>query len=81
MLFCELNSNLLGTKIIKTSNVSDFDASTPDGNIQIVFGVIDNIAYISFDISWIRLQFRVQSNNVNYRWKYGQTTIQSWREF
>ena len=72
---------MLGTKIIKTSNVSDFDANAPDGNIQIVFGVIDNIAYISFDISWIRLQFRVQSNNVNYRWKYGQTTIQSWREF
>ena len=76
----QLNSDLGGAIISRTSNLSDFDNSLNSENFRILWALIDNISYISFDMSWIRLQFRVQPASVNYRWKYGQATIQPWKE-
>ena len=69
-----------GATIRRTSNVLEFDGSLEGGSLQILWGLIDNIAYISFDLSWIRLQFRIQLDVVSFRWKYGNTTIQPWKE-
>ena len=69
-----------GAIISRTSNLSDFDNSFNGGNFRILWALIGDISYISFDMSWIRLQFRVQLASINYRWKYGQTTIQPWKE-
>lgn len=76
----ELNSNMGGATIRQTSNVAEFDGSLKGGSLQILWGLIDNVAYISFDISWIRLQFRIQLDVVSFRWKYGNTIITSWKE-
>ena len=76
----DLNSDMGGATIRRTSNVLEFDGSLEGGSLQILWGLIDNIAYISFDLSWIRLQFRIQLDVVSFRWKYGNTTIQPWKE-
>lgn len=76
----ELNRDLGGAIISRTSNLSDFENTLNAGNFRILWALIGDSSYISFDMSWIRLQFRVKSASVNYRWKYGENTIKPWKE-
>lgn len=68
------------SNVVFSTDITDFD-DKPTGNtgLRIVTGLVDNQAYISFDINWIRLQFRTQSSGVpQTRTIYGNT-IGTWR--
>lgn len=65
---------------IKTTNESDFNAMYNTANGRIMYGIINNALYISFDVMWIRLQFRVtNSSTLQSRVIYGQTTAEAWK--
>ena len=54
----QLNSNFGGITIVKATDIAQFDESGPANTYRIMYLMVDNHAYISFDISWIRLQFK-----------------------
>lgn len=71
----ELNSNLL-----KSENISDFDLKYTNENLRILYGLINGTAYISFDIFWIRIQFRSNLDNTFIRTVYGDSPIEEWTQ-
>lgn len=71
----ELNSNLL-----KSENISDFDLKYTNENLRILYGLINGTAYISFDIYWIRIQFRSNLDNTFIRTVYGDSPIEEWTQ-
>lgn len=71
----ELNSNISSTK-----NISDFDSKYSSGKLRILYGVINNVGYISFDMFWTRIQFKVQLGVVAVRPVYGESPIGEWTQ-
>lgn len=71
----KLNSNLL-----KSENISDFDLKYTNENLRILYGLINGTAYISFDIFWIRIQFRSNLDNTFIRTVYGDSPIEEWTQ-
>lgn len=68
----------LGALAVRTSNLSDFDGAIPDWGLRIIYGLISNSAYISFDVTWIRLQFKVSTAGVACRMVYGNSGPSGW---
>lgn len=71
----ELNSNTS-----KTENISDFDSKYLANRIRILYGIINNVAYISFDVIWIRIQFKAATNNLSWRIVYGDSEVGEWTQ-
>lgn len=72
----ELNSN-----VSITQNISDFDSKyTTKGRLRILCGIISNVAYVSFDVVWIRIQFKAATNNLSWRIVYGDSPIGEWTQ-
>lgn len=71
----ELNSNTS-----KTENISDFDSKYLTNRIRILYGIINNVAYISFDVIWIRIQFKAATNNLSWRIVYGNSEVGKWTQ-
>lgn len=63
----------------RITNESDLDSALSNNTYQILYGLISNALFISFDIGWIRLQFKVQNNNAWVRTIYGQSAASAWR--
>ena len=76
-----LYSNIGKTKMIQSTSLSDFDSKVTMDGLHIVYGMIDNTGYISFDINWIRLQFKISLNKVQYRLRYGDSSFTAWTTF
>lgn len=77
----ELNSNLSKLYVSSTQNISDFDSKyTTNGRLRILYGIISNIAYISFDVIWIRIQFKATADNFFWRIRYGDSPIGEWTQ-
>ena len=76
-----LSSNIGKTKMIQSTSLSDFDSKVTMDGLHIVYGMIDNTGYISFDINWIRLQFKISLNKVQYRLRYGDSSFTAWTTF
>ena len=76
-----LSSNIGKTKMIQSTILSDFDSKVTIDGLHIVYGMIDNTGYISFDINWIRLQFKISLNKVQYRLRYGDSSFTAWTTF
>ena len=72
------NQNMPRLTIKPLTSVSELDETSPNNTFRICWGLYDNISYISFDSSWIRLQFRINVNNVSYRIKFGNTDPTEW---
>lgn len=73
----ELNSN-----ISRTQNISDFDSkhTTIGGRLRILYGIIENAAYISFDVIWIRIQFKAGQSDFSWRIVYGDNGAGKWTQ-
>lgn len=69
------------SSVNQATNVNAFDdATTGDMVFGIVWGIFTNIAYLSFDTSWIRLQFKISSSSIQARLKYGGSNPTSWKD-
>ena len=73
IIILSLNSNA-----VRTTNISDFSTAYTDSKLRILYGLIENIAYISFDIIWIRIQLRCSLNNIEMRCIYGGSPVLEW---
>lgn len=77
----ELNSNLSKLYVSSTQNISDFDSKyTTNGRLRILYGIINSAAYISFDVIWIRIQFKAATNSLSWRIVYGDSPIGEWTQ-
>lgn len=74
----ELNQKIPGLTIKPLKAISDLDEVSPNSTFRICWGIFDNNAYVSFDISWIRLQFKVIYSNILCRNKYGNSDPSEW---
>ena len=75
----ELNTNIGGNVITRSLTASDYDANSPTSSyLRTMWGHVDNYGIISFDLSWIRLQFRTNGQTPQYRVKYGQSSPSAW---
>ncbi len=63
-----------------SSNQADYDATSLNNVWRVLYGMFDNALYISFDINWVRLQFRVRGALIiESRCIYGGSTGQPWK--
>ena len=76
----ELNSNTSKLYISMTENIADFDSkyTTINKRLRILYGIIENDAYISFDVNWIRIQLKSDTSNLFVRIVYGNSQIENW---
>lgn len=71
--------NALNSEVVRTTNTSDFSTAYEESNFRILYGLIENVAYISFDIIWIRIQLRCSLNNIEMRCIYGSSPAPEWK--
>lgn len=76
----ELNSNTSKLYISMTKNIAAFDSkyTTTNEGLRILYGIIENAAYISFDVVWIRIQLKANTSNLFVRIVYGSSQIENW---
>lgn len=76
----ELNSNTSKLYISMAKNIADFDSkyTTTNERLRILYGIIENVAYISFDVVWIRIQLKANTSNLFVRIVYGSSQIENW---
>ena len=76
----QLNSNTSKLYISMTKNIADFDSkyTTTNERLRILYGIIKNAAYISFDVNWIRIQLKSDTSNLFVRIVYGSSQIENW---
>ena len=48
----------------RVGDATEFDAAIEANKFKVRYGIIDNTLYISFDISWISLQFKISSTSI-----------------
>lgn len=74
------NSNTSKLYISMTENIADFDSkyTTINKRLRILYGIIENDAYISFDVNWIRIQLKSDTSNLFVRIVYGSSQIENW---
>lgn len=69
----QLNSDLAGFKFVKSTTLSDYNAVGLTNMARILYGLFDNTLYLSFDLIWVRIQFKVDANGLYARRIYGST--------
>lgn len=76
----ELNSNTSKLYISMTKNIAAFDSkyTTTNEGLRILYGIIENAAYISFDVVWVRIQLKANTSNLFVRIVYGSSQIENW---
>ena len=79
MELLKINFLLLNSNLEKTADISDFDSAYTTLELRILFGVIENTAYISFDIIWIRIQLRCDLDSIEMRNIYGSSPVPEWK--
>lgn len=63
-----------------SSTQADYDATGISNVWRVLYGMFDSALYISFDINWVRLQFRVRGASIiESRCIYGGSTVQPWK--
>lgn len=80
IIILSLNSNTSKLYISMTKNIADFDSkyTTTNERLRILYGIIKNAAYISFDVNWIRIQLKSDTSNLFVRIVYGSSQIENW---
>jgi len=58
-----------------TKNIAAFDSkyTTTNEGLRILYGIIENAAYI-----WIRIQLKANTSNLFVRIVYGSSQIENW---
>jgi hypothetical protein len=75
-----LNGNTSRLYISMTKNIADFNSkyTTTNERLRILYGIIEDTAYISFDVNWIRIQLKADASNIFVRIVYGGNQIGNW---
>lgn len=75
-----LNGNTSRLYISMTKNIADFNSkyTTINERLRILYGIIEDTAYISFDVNWIRIQLKADASNIFVRIVYGGNQIGNW---
>lgn len=75
-----LNGNTSRLYISMTKNIADFNSkyTTTNERLRILYGIIEDTAYISFDVNWIRIQLKADASNIFVRIVYGGNQIENW---
>lgn len=75
-----LNGNTSRLYISMTKNIADFNSkyTTTNERLRILYGIIEDTAYISFDVNWIRIQLKADASNIFVRIVYGSNQIGNW---
>jgi len=73
-----LNSKLGGFTFVASNTVSNYDTSGLSDMHRILYGVNNNIHYLSFDINWVRFQFMATGDGLYTRRIYGAAAVPSW---
>ena len=62
----------------KSLSFDDFNKNLTSTTYRILYGVIDNTAYVSIDVSWIRIQFKASIDGLYSRNIYGSSPVPNW---
>ena len=77
----ELNIDMGGIALQMTSDISEFDKIDLTNTKRILLGIISNVAYVSIDVNWIRIQFKASNATSLYsRIIYGGSPVQDWKQ-
>lgn len=75
--FNVLNTNKFNFAIV--DNVESINVNGISGKYRILLGLIENTAYVSIDVNWIRIQFKSGSDKkLYYRVIYGNNESGEW---
>ena len=63
-----------------STSQADYDNTGLSNTWRVLYGLFDSALYVSFDIGWIRLQFRVRTASIiEVRCIYGNSAVQPWK--
>ena len=82
-MIISLNSNLtnlMNNHLFVPLTANNIDNFVPsDSQMSLGYGLFDNQAYVSFNIAWIILQFKIDSSAIHIRKRYSNNGWSSWR--
>ena len=66
---------------IESNNIDDYNEKDLENIYRILYGIIDNQAYLSIDIAWVRIQFCTNIQTLKWRIVYGSSGTDGWHSF
>ena len=66
---------------IESNNIDDYNEKALENIYRILYGIIDNQAYLSIDIAWVRIQFCTNIQTLKWRIVYGSSGTDGWHSF
>ena len=66
---------------IESHNIDDYNEKDLENIYRILYGIIDNQAYLSIDIAWVRIQFCTNIQTLKWRIVYGSSGTDGWHSF
>ena len=66
---------------IESHNIDDYNEKDLENIYRILYGLIDNQAYLSIDIAWVRIQFCTNIQTLKWRIVYGSSGTDGWHSF
>ena len=73
-------NNEFGYYKLKTLSYPNNDIDYQNTSVHVIYyGLINNVAYATFNIYWISFQFRATSAAVDSRSKFGNNDWTAWR--
>lgn len=65
-------------RVVEIQSIDDLDELAYNG-LVICYGVVNNSGYLSIDINWIRLQFKIDTSGIYTRFKFGNSSTTAWK--
>lgn len=66
---------------LESNNIDDYNEKALENIYRILYGIIDNQAYLSIDIAWVRIQFCTNIKTLKWRIVYGSSGTDGWHSF
>lgn len=66
---------------LESNNIDDYNEKALENIYRILYGIIDNQAYLSIDIAWVRIQFCTNIQTLKWRIVYGSSGTDGWHSF
>ena len=66
---------------IESNNIDDYNEKALENIYRILYGIIDNQAYLSIDIAWVRIELCTNIQTLKWRIVYGSSGTDGWHSF
>lgn len=77
----ELERKTENIDITFSQDMNEYDGRVSfQEKLRLLYGIIENHAFISIDIVWVRIQFRASYEGISYRVIFGSTEPTAWKE-